>query len=696
MFTSNLDAANKTWAAPVAGNWTTAAAWNTAGAPANGDSAFINAAGVADYLVDYDNPSSTQQFTFLTLNNTGGGESRLRTGFLGAVYNVSNATVGGSGKGFWQIGSGEANLGSLNIATGPTGAGTVTLSSGLLDTGRINLGSGGAGVLTQSGGFIDVGTLDIRNDTTGTGQYNFNGGSLNAALLTVFPSGTFANNGGAVTATTHVVLNGGGVTGTFTNNGTFTHNAGAFSGRLINNGTMIYNADFTAGDGLENRFDAALTLNNHAFNFNGAGLAQLASNNIVVGSAAVATTTKLTIGGLGGAATVVQEGRLNVSGDIDLGLNGLGVLVQNSGTLIANSLAPAGLTRVGITHAANLAIQQGTASFRHLHIGAGAVGTLSLSNTGDIGAVLLQVGNGAQPGSGTVNHNGTGARLSVADLQNTARGTYLLSAGTLSVVTSTTNNGTFNQTAGVGTLQAVGGIGTMNITNSASLSVDRIHNEYLFVADTARIVTSANGGANGVSRLNSLFFEDFENLNFFGKWDLNNNDLVIDSDTASQADEYDRTKRYIQSGFGFGGSWTGNGINSSAAIVAAATPNKTGLGYARAADVLSFSGGTATFAGQTVDDTTVLVRYTLLGDGDLDGTVDITDFAFLASNFNTPGDWHDGDFNYDFLVNISDFALLASNFNKVLAGELPRGNAVPEPSISALLGALLLGARKRC
>jgi len=58
--------------------------------------------------------------------------------------------------------------------------------------------------------------------------------------------------------------------------------------------------------------------------------------------------------------------------------------------------------------------------------------------------------------------------------------------------------------------------------------------------------------------------------------------------------------------------------------------------------------------------------YTLLGDANLDGKVNGTDFNLMATNFNKSGmTWDQGDFNYDGNVNGTDFNLLATNFNRV-------------------------------
>lgn len=82
------------------------------------------------------------------------------------------------------------------------------------------------------------------------------------------------------------------------------------------------------------------------------------------------------------------------------------------------------------------------------------------------------------------------------------------------------------------------------------------------------------------------------------------------------------------------------------------------------------------------------------GDANIDGTVNIADFAALAANFNTPvgAVWEDGDFTYDNAVTIADFSLLAANFNTTAA----RGPAaVPEPIAVAPAAVAALLRRRR-
>ena len=101
------------------------------------------------------------------------------------------------------------------------------------------------------------------------------------------------------------------------------------------------------------------------------------------------------------------------------------------------------------------------------------------------------------------------------------------------------------------------------------------------------------------------------------------------------------------------GAWNGTGIISS---VAQTNPNY-GLGYADSAD----PGNPANLASGQIE-----ILYTLLGDANLDGKVNGTDFNLMSDSFNqaVTNGWDQGDFNYDGAVNGSDFVLLSNNFNQ--------------------------------
>jgi hypothetical protein len=55
----------------------------------------------------------------------------------------------------------------------------------------------------------------------------------------------------------------------------------------------------------------------------------------------------------------------------------------------------------------------------------------------------------------------------------------------------------------------------------------------------------------------------------------------------------------------------------------------------------------------------------LLGDCNLDGTVNFSDYLILAGNFgHTGADWDEGDFLYTGTVTFADYLALAGNFGK--------------------------------
>lgn len=81
------------------------------------------------------------------------------------------------------------------------------------------------------------------------------------------------------------------------------------------------------------------------------------------------------------------------------------------------------------------------------------------------------------------------------------------------------------------------------------------------------------------------------------------------------------------------------------------------LGYADSADHVV----------KGLADNTVLVKYALDGDTNLDGKVDFTDLVRLARNYGRQNaNWDDGDFNYDGTVGFDDLVKLARNYGRTL------------------------------
>jgi hypothetical protein len=175
------------------------------------------------------------------------------------------------------------------------------------------------------------------------------------------------------------------------------------------------------------------------------------------------------------------------------------------------------------------------------------------------------------------------------------------------------------------------------------------------------------------------------------KLDISNNAFVVDYTGAANS-PFLTIQAQIKAGYN-SGAWTGNGITTSNGDA-----THFAIGYGEATALASVP---AIFG--TVDADAVLFRETRYGDATLDGTVNLSDFNKLASNFGQTGKfWTDGDFNYDGNVNLSDFNLLAGNFGLSAAGSevTPQdwanlAAAVPEPGAALLAMPFLFGRRRR-
>jgi len=235
---------------------------------------------------------------------------------------------------------------------------------------------------------------------------------------------------------------------------------------------------------------------------------------------------------------------------------------------------------------------------------------------------------------------------------------------------SSGKTGMYTQSAGsvqAGTIllgSSAGGIGSMTLNSNAQLRVDALF-------------SAAPSGSFAISGS--------------AKMDMTSANGIVDYDASSPIANI---QALLASGYN-GGAWDGVGIDSSAAAAQSSAQYRTALGYAENSDL-----GLGTFADQSVDSTSVLIKYTLYGDANLDATVNTIDFNLLAAGFgqsNRP--WFNGDFDYDNTVNTVDFNLLASNFAQALAaptaGAQPLGLLVPEPSMIGLIALGGLLARRR-
>jgi hypothetical protein len=138
--------------------------------------------------------------------------------------------------------------------------------------------------------------------------------------------------------------------------------------------------------------------------------------------------------------------------------------------------------------------------------------------------------------------------------------------------------------------------------------------------------------------------------------DITNNTLNLTY--GSGTDPAATIRAELISGYNAGGAkWTGMGITSS---LAAANPTSFSVGYADGGNPIDRA-NTGIPAG------TVEIKYTVAGDANLSGDVDLSDLVIIASDFGMTGaDWAEGDVNYDGNVDLSDLVIVASNFGASL------------------------------
>lgn len=568
---------------------------------------------------------------FASIHVTGGGDATT-TVLAPAASDSVNMTIAGGGS--WTAGS--------FVQIGANGIANVEIQAG----GRL------------SGTFVDLGVFS----TTSSGHVSVNGVGArleSASLLRVGFAGTasVAAGGGAVIDSDQQVLIGEapGSNGSITLIGNNTRlDSGAFievgregigkvdvqsGARIANNGIVIVGTAAGSNgqvsvDGAGARWDAEQQLG--AGN-DGTGVVGIFNGGVFAAKKATSGTSSAVIIGRRGSGV----GTISVSG-ANSKLDAVdGHLVVGFGSLTsADTLGGRGnlfLFNGGAAHSVNGYIARNNGSVGSVNIGA--------NSRWDMDGSLYVGGNDTSPGGGVGRLFNNGGTV-IAPVS-----TNVINVGAIFSPTGTFQTGTMNLTGGGQFNMAAGPVGVSTTLKVTALNID-------------------------TPTLSQL--------------DLADNRLIIDYTGASPIATI---RGYIQQGFN-NGQWNGNrGILSNDAAIASTSSTRTGIGYVEATNI--FTTFPASFGGYSIDNTTLLARYTIVGDANLDLTVNISDFSRLAANFNLAGPWFNGDFNYDGLINISDFALLAANFNKTLPSDLPR-QSIPEPSavVSALSAAVAL--QRRC
>ena len=678
-----LHAADRSWIDPGGGDFGTAGNWSPAVIPGSADAAHftLNDVYTVTFAANRTNDRmrlSQGTVTFnlgatrtYALTSTGLPTNPSITVGVGSAplprhahLTVSNGTLSGSSA-LLGVGVGSFQLpidGRISVVAGGRLNLTGTLGVGMETVGLVDVTGGGDAT-------INVSAFGWSAQTRGGMSVSGTGSSL--TTTTIFAglagNGTLLVSADADMATSFgaSIANGNGSTGSVTITG---------AGSSWNNtGTMMTVGTSGAG---------SLTISDGAVVTSGAariGDGSLATGNVLVtgpGSRWVATGSGAKIGNLGDGSLTLAGGGTAAFGQVEIGSEaGSAGSVNISGN---GSRWTATNVSVGKTGTGNIVITGG--------------GRMDASGFMRLGGGIFTTGTG----TGVMTVDGAGSRFD-GELYVEETSTLTVSNGGHANLDFLESFGTVTLTGGTGSFGTVTsqfggyGAGRINVSGGGSFTAQSIRQSVLNITGGGRATVRPDGTNTGLSVVQNLALGGSPGA-WQGTLDLTNNDLVIDYDLATPlltvVDQ-------IRTAFN-GGAWNGpGGITSSAADA-----NNFGLGYAESSSV--FTTFPATFSGQSVDDTAVLIKFTRYGDANLDGQVNLADFNALASNFGQSNRfWRQGDVNYDGTVNLQDFNRLAANFGLSAAGTevtpadwSALASAVPEPAALALCAPLALAVAR--
>ena len=286
-----------------------------------------------------------------------------------------------------------------------------------------------------------------------------------------------------------------------------------------------------------------------------------------------------------------------------------------------------------------------------------AVPSLTFNLLGGDDSLTVDAANGVPiPGGGVTFAGGANAdRLIVLGTSGADAATFAAGSATFAgaiVSHSGVENATFDGRGGFDTFTANAG----NVLLTAAQQF-----QSLTIAGLASVAIAAGGGGGNATVTRVLAINDN------GVLDLADNNLAIDYSAAAatplgtwNGSAYTGITGMIARGYNFS-AWDGSGLVTT---TSAARSGLTTLAAAEAADVSSLSGNeTTTWNGQSIDATTVIVKYTYAGDGNLNGTIDGGDYGIVDNFAQVPGAsaYFNGDFNYDGVVDGGDYGIIDNN-----------------------------------
>ncbi|MGD0464880.1 MAG: PEP-CTERM sorting domain-containing protein [Tepidisphaeraceae bacterium] len=594
--------------------------------------------------------------------------------------------------------NGDLTVESINAVAGVTFGGSAQCTvNGSVYVGGSSSAATGEGSFQQSNGSMTIGDVLKIWNSTATGA-TLSGGTLTVGSLNT--SGTPANfnwSGGTLHLTGQPLnfTSGSDVDASFGSSLTL----GSGQTRIVDNWEWLYGAGayISQSTGGSNSCEGLYIGNT-------SGGSETYAVYYLDGGSLTSTGTPEYVGyafsgGPGGKGYFYQYGGTNSTPELDVGYSSTGVTgeydlytgasLNVSGNEYIGYYSPGTFNQNGGTHTIGSNLFIGSAT-------SGASGNFNLDG-GTLSAANVYVGGSASPGVLALGN----AALTVSGTLNVASttGSYVFQAGGTLTAGSTVNAATFYEAAGVANLGPLSGAGSLTIAPSspngttASMTVSALNQSSVTINSTGTLKVTG-GSANAVNTLT---------ING-GQLDLTNTHIFINY--GGGPDPISAIAGYLASGYN-GGTWNGPGIMSTAAQ---SNPSY-GIGYADSAD----PGNPAGLAADQIE-----IKYTLLGDATLTGTVTGADFTILATHLGKSGifAWDQGNFLYSPTGTITgaDFTALVTNLGKTASGAdvvLPASvyaavdafaaanglmADVPEPTSFGLLGlaaAVVLARRRR-
>jgi len=377
---------------------------------------------------------------------------------------------------------------------------------------------------------------------------------------------------------------------------------------------------------------------------------------------------------VGGYVTTGPSWNVNSSGDWNYQSNWTGNTIPNGVGKEANLLSKTTSRRTVYN---DKAITLGTLRFDNansyqiaglgkitIDVASGAGSITVISGAHDINLPLFLKDN-------TTANIASGATLRIKDPMTLVNGSVLTKsgAGTLSIQAPIYNAYAAPLVVEEGVMSAAVDLGQTNSLQVDGGDVQLDVNQHLASLDvTGGMVTAGRGDAVVVSTKALSLSGD-------GQIDLKNGRLVVDYTGASMLP-------MIQ-----------EAINSGS-LASSTRADGLAIGYGEASDL--FSGTSGIFAGEMIDNTSVIAALTVTGDATLDGVVDSADFNSFALHYGSMSEtrWTQGDFDGDGRVSTLDFNLLAGQFGQSLP-TLSSATAVPEPVSAASLLVFFAASRIR-